>query len=423
MGPDSETRTPIEPRDETVRGKDERGAGSVAGTLGYITSALLLLVVVRSVAGILHPFVAVTALFVASHPFRHQTWVAHLRRSALFLVAIWLLYQLKDMLTPFVVALALAYVLDPVVDGLCGNWKPMAKLHMRRWVASLIVVGLLVLVALSIGAQVGNTVIGQADELSQLVQTAGEKLQSLLESSSMQDNVLTQRILSGLVDAVAEITTRIPELARTIASKIGVAIAGFFGALLTIVLLFYALKDFDLLIGLVREKYLPESFLRVVDPRISRVDATLKAFIGGYIVTSLFVGVATLAILLAFGYREVALLLALITALLNIIPVIGFWVSAAIIFVVGLAKGMGLMTLGVLVLSLAALNVIEGNILQPRIIGRRVGLHPLLFILGIAVFAKLLGITGALLGVPLAAIISQEWQSYLERCRSRNRET
>ena len=396
-------------------GRAPGGAGEV---FVCIVASLLFAGLIYSVQGILHPLVALGALLIATYPFRKEKWARYATRAGIFLVALWLLYRLREMLMPFVVAFALAYVLDPVVDGLCGGWKLFRRLRIRRWLASLIVIGAIGLIGLSIGAQLGNMVIGQADELAALVQTAEEQLQTLASSSQMEDNTLAQRAVHGVIDAVEEITARLPELARGLASRLGLAIASFFGALLTFVLLFYALKDFDMLVRLVKERYLPQSAVRLLDGRIAQIDRTLKAFIGGYVLTSLFVGAMTLGILLLFGYRGVALLLAVITGLLNIIPVIGFWVSAAMIFVVGLAKGFPLLTLGLLTLCLGALNIVEGNFLQPRIIGKRVGLHPLFFILGVAVFAKLLGIAGAVIGVPLAAIISQEWQHFLDRSRS-----
>lgn len=382
----------------------------------FLFSAAVLLfgILLYTVQDIWNPIVALAALLLAVRPYRHEVWAKAGMRAAIFLVSVWLIYLLRDYLTPFILALGLAYILDPVVDGLCGKWRVFRKIRIKRWLATLLVVGLLVSLIVFTGAQLGTLIVSQADELASIVESAHDELQTVVESSWLQEHLTIQRIFTGLVEAVGSITESIPGLVRGLLSRIGVAVAGFFGGLLTVVLLFYALKDWDLLIEVMKENYLPASTRNLLDGKVADVDRIVKSFIKGYAITSIFVGLMTLLILFLFGFRGVAFLLAIITALLNIIPVIGFWISAAIILVVGVAKGLIFSKLVLVFVSLAALNVLEGNILQPKIIGNKVGLHPLLFMLSMAVFGKLLGITGVFIGVPLAAIISRQWQDYVQ---------
>jgi predicted PurR-regulated permease PerM len=99
---------------------------------------------------------------------------------------------------------------------------------------------------------------------------------------------------------------------------------------------------------------------------------------------------------------------------------VGFWIPAVLILLVALATGNDWMTLFFLWAGLAGINVLEGNFLSPRIVGRKVGLHPVAVILSIGIFGRLLGVAGVLLGIPLAAILSREWEDFLRRRKERS---
>jgi predicted PurR-regulated permease PerM len=187
---------------------------------------------------------------------------------------------------------------------------------------------------------------------------------------------------------------------------------------MTLVYFFYILRDSgELMRGFVK-RYLPESMHAFVAGRSEKIVRILGRFVEGFFLTSSVVFVLTLLLLLVAGVR-MAFLLALVAALLNIIPVIGFWVSTALVLVIALASGMQARDVLVIGAGLAAINIFEGNILQPKIIGRKVGLHPVVAILSVAIFGEILGFFGYILGIPLAAVLTSEWEEYLTRRRSR----
>jgi predicted PurR-regulated permease PerM len=66
-------------------------------------------------------------------------------------------------------------------------------------------------------------------------------------------------------------------------------------------------------------------------------------------------------------------------------------------------------------LGLGVINQFDSNVIQPRVIGRRVGLHPVAAIISVGVFGKILGLPGVLLGIPLAALLTREWERVVQK--------
>lgn len=365
------------------------------------------------ISGIWHPLVILGALGFFLWPERRTDWVRRLLYTALGLASVWLLWLLRRILAPLLIALSLAYVFKPVVEWLCGNagrWRP---LRLSRSFASLLVTVLLFGFAGFLGAEIGSLLINQSEELARLTTGAGEAVRRAIPPS-WSDNEILYSIAEDMASTVEEFVAGIPRLSREIDSALAFAATGALGVLMTLIIFYYCVKDFNRLLSDFSHRILPARFRIFAESRAGRHSVTLRKFLGGYFITSSVVFVLTLALLLAFRIR-LALVLALLAAVLNIVPVVGFWASTAVTLVVALSTGVALGPVLLLGLGLALINVFEGNMLQPRILSPRVGLHPVAVIVSMGVFGKLLGIPGILLGVPLAAIATREWEDFKDR--------
>lgn len=132
----------------------------------------------------------------------------------------------------------------------------------------------------------------------------------------------------------------------------------------------------------------------------NEVERVLGGWVRGQLLLMLFIGV-----LAAIGYTlmglKYALVLAILAALLEIVPLVGPWLGAIPAILVALTQDVRLaVVVGVYIL---VIQLVEGNILVPRVMGHTVGISPLIVIVGILVGAALGGIPGALVAVPLAA--------------------
>lgn len=378
-----------------------------------LPAILLLAALFYRMRDIWHPLVLFFAFAFFCFPWRSNPWVGRALVTTAMLVVCWLLWLVQEILAPLLIALALAYIVSPVADWLCGRagkWRPF---HFSRGLASIMVALILFGTIFALGAQTGRVLVGQADELANLVGNAGQIVRSAFPASWQNSEALGS-FVDGLSTAVEEFGRNLPSLSRALTGGMGLAMKGALGILLTLIFFFYTLKDFPWLMASFSSRYLPDSIRSFVESRAENVNKTLRGFIVGYLISSTGVFVLTLVLLLLCGVK-MALLLALLAGVLNIIPIIGFWISTIVTLVVALASGMLPGDVILVGLGLAVINQFDGNVVQPRVIGRRVGLHPVAAILSVAIFGKIMGLAGVLLGIPLAALLTREWERVVRK--------
>lgn len=384
--------------------------------IALLLGAVLCVVFVSTTDGIRHPLILAGAVVFLLFPWMRDPRVSRAVQTMLGLAAVWFLSTIRDILTPLLVAAGLAYACSPLFLWLRGERGRFRPFRLNATMASLVVTVLLFGLLGVVGAQTGTLVVSQATELSRIIEQSVERVQDLFPATWSESPLLSS-LSDGIVQMVGEFGAWLPGLAGEVAGGMGYALKGMLGLLMVLVFFFYVLRDSGELMRGVVKRYLPDSMHSFVDSRMQRVLRILGNFVEGFFLTSSVVFVLTLILLLVAEVR-MAFLLALFAALLNIIPVIGFWVSTALILVIALASGMSTGDVLVIGAGLALINVFEGNYLQPKIIGRKVGLHPVVAILSVAIFGAILGFFGYLLGIPLAAVVTSEWEDFLARRRA-----
>lgn len=315
------------------------------------------------------------------------------------------LYMVRGILTPFVLAAVLAYLLSPVV-----TWA-----HTRRKVprplaiATLFLVGLGPLTALfwvlepalvrETRALIENAPEILVNSLSQLF--GGEAAQLL--GVTIRADALTQSLLDAFQGALGT-----PAEALHVAAWV---VELLFDTFLTLVLTFYFLLN---------PRPFGSAILRFVRPenRPSWIETgrEIHRVLGRYVRGLLFLVVlmATVTYLgLALIFRlPHALPLAIATGFLEIIPFLGPVVAGTVAALVALFYGGGTMALGVALMYLI-LRQLEDQLVMPNVIGRAVELHPAASIFAVLAGGALAGITGALLAIPVAAatkVVLDRWR-------------
>jgi predicted PurR-regulated permease PerM len=203
---------------------------------------------------------------------------------------------------------------------------------------------------------------------------------------------------------IQENTTRIE---RYIYSSLKAFIAVFYKFLCKIfivifapILAFYMLKDWE---------RIRDSFLKLLAPQTRRsfqivgteIDISLINFLKGHLMISFLVGIATGLAAFIIGVKF-ALLIGIISGITNLVPYFGPLLGGIPAIALALSESSRLaiyMTLAILVIQ-----QVESNIITPRIIGDRLGLHPLVIVFALLAGGQLLGIWGMLLAVPVTAI-------------------
>lgn len=316
-------------------------------------------------------------------------------------VFIALLVLLKGILLPFVAGMAIAYLLDPVCDRLeaMGASRTLATTIVTAVFAITVVLLLLLIVPLMV---------------QQAVEFLGSLPDLLAQAYRRIEPYYMQLQQSLDLPAPAELTeiartrfgSALTWLANILQNLVGQGLA--FANLLSLIFItpvvtFYLLRDWDKLIAKIDE-LLPRDHAGVIRTQARLVDQTLAGFARGQsmvcLILALFYSISLMIIGLPFG-----IIIGLIAGLLTFIPYVGsltgFVVSVAVAF--GHYDDWWMVAIVAIIFILG--QMVEGNFLTPKLVGDRVGLHPVWVIFALLAGGALFGFVGLLLAVPLAAVI------------------
>ena len=312
-------------------------------------------------------------------------------------VIIVLLWQLGDVILPFVLGGAIAYCLDPIADRLERlGLSRVAAVAVITLVATLTFILLFLLV---IPALVQQT--------AQLIETAPDVFNRLQKA-------LTTRF-PELMDETSTIRQQLIAIGETIQSKGGELVNGVLSSALGLinmliflvvvpVVAFYLLLDWDNMTAKIDEM-LPRDHLPVVRRLASQVDKTLASFIRGQGTVCLILG-TYYAISLMLAGLNFGLVVGFIAGLVSFIPYIGALVGGVLAIGLALFQFWGdWVSIGIIGGIFMVGQFLEGNILTPKLVGNSVGLHPVWLLFALSVFGSLFGFVGMLVAVPVAAMI------------------
>lgn len=320
-----------------------------------------------------------------------------------FLAAGVMLYLLRGILLPFVAGIAVAYLLDPAVDKL-ESWGLS-----RTWAtASLTGVFFLALTAavLLLYPVLQNQVVGFVgrlpgyvtevrDWLVPLVQSAAERVPFIKGPEEVVEAAtgLAEKYAGWLADAAARVWSS------------GLALFNLLSlVLITPVVAYYMLRDWDDIVARI-DGLLPPRNAQVIREQVRQVDRVLAGFVRGQTLVSLALG-AVYAIGLTLVGLEFGLVIGLATGILSFVPFIGMAVGLATALVMGLLQwGLDPLHLLLVAAVFGAGQGLESAVLQPRLLGSSVGLHPVWVIFGVLAGGALFGFVGVLLAVPVTAAV------------------
>jgi predicted PurR-regulated permease PerM len=386
-------------------------------------AGVLFLLLVVSARDILIPPVVFPLLLLVAWPLRGRPGVQAALSVATLLTLLWALQLYGGLLGPFLLALAVAYLLAPLV----------ARLERRgvgRGLAILIVcvppAALGVALLLIAGPQVWAQAVALVNALPRMATTtldALERLRAWLEGlrfltpgqRSWIHQFDAQQLATLIQQNGDDILRGAAAWGWALVRRLG-TLVGFLGyAVVTPVVAFYVLRDWRRLIGFLEELIPPSRRGGLVD-FIGRYDANLGRFFRGQLIEATLVGTLTGAGLGILGVPN-ALLLGVTAGLCNLLPYVGLFISLIPAVVVALTMDSPLGGLARVAIVFAVVQFLDGSVTGPRIVGRSVGLHPAVIMLALAVGGTLLGFAGLLLAVPLALLIKMLGQVALERYR------
>ena len=332
------------------------------------------------------------------------TWRVSLIWLGLAVIAWLILKLLAPVLTPFVIALVLAYSLAPVVLRL----QRLTQRRLPNWlVVTLVELGFLTLalaVLLLIVPILSNELPLLQAQLPQLAERLNTTLSPLLANLGLKYSLDPASVKSFVVtyleanasDIWASVLPSLKQGGGVLFTLLGLIV-------LVPVVLFYLLSDWANMLKKA-EGWIPRDKLPSVKSFISEADAVLGQYMRGQLLVMLILAVFYSAGLALWGL-DLALPIGVFTGLAMCIPYIGFGIGLILALLAGVLQFDLTHTAFMLATVYGIGQVLEGFFLTPRLVGERIGLHPLAVIFALLAFGQLFGFVGVLVALPASAVL------------------
>lgn len=318
-----------------------------------------------------------------------------------------LLLQLGPVLTPFVASGIIAYALNPAVDRLAA--QRIGRLRVPRALAVFVVMLILLAAFLALLLIVVPLMQKQVPLLQEQIPGALARFNAFVTPKLQEFGIRVRLDEIGIKRMVSQyLATSGDEVwAAVLASARvgGVAVLGWIATLMLVpIALFYLLLDWHALLARVQNT-VPRRWIGQVTQLGREVDGLLAQYLRGQLAVMLALSVYY-SVALALAGFDVALPVGVITGLLVFIPYLGFGLGLVLALVAALLQFDGAYGLLLVAGIYGAGQVIESFYLTPRLVGERIGLHPLAVIFALMAFGHLFGFVGVLLALPASAIVA-----------------
>ncbi|MGH1375336.1 MAG: AI-2E family transporter [Alphaproteobacteria bacterium] len=307
----------------------------------------------------------------------------------------------KSVLLPFVLGIAVAYLLNPTVNKL-------GALGIARAPAAMMILGgFLVLIIAAIGV-ISPVLYREFSEFSEELPGYIEKFWSLLSPLTAQlDQYVSGEDGKKIEDIVKENAGAAIKTANFVVQKLaagGQAIMDVLSvAIFMPIVAYFMMKEWPSVTKWVQD-LMPRHAEEVIMNLIKEIDAKISGFVRGQITVAVMLGVAY-AICLTIAGLKYGFLIGLMSGFLSVIPMVGSAVGLVVSIAVAWFQSGDIMFVLMIGGIFVAGQLIEGNFLTPKLVGDSVGLHPLWVFFALLAGGSLLGILGMFLAVPIAAVI------------------
>lgn len=314
----------------------------------------------------------------------------------------YVLALLAPVLTPFLIAAFLAYMADPMADRL-------EKRGLSRTLATVIVFSVLMLFLLLLMLILIPLIEGQIrtfitnlpgyiawlqNELVPIVQRRLGLEQAQFDFDSVRQAIVQNWQRAGGIVA---------NILRSVSNS-GMAILGWMVNLALIpIVTFYLLRDWDTLMAQLRS-LLPMRLEPTVVRLAKQSDEVLGAFLRGQLLVMLGLGVIYTTGLWIIGL-DLALLIGMLAGLVSFVPYLGFFVGFIVAGIAAVVQFQEALPLVYVLIVFSVGQLIEGYLLTPRLVGERIGLHPVAVIFAVLAGGQLFGFFGIMLALPIAAVV------------------
>jgi len=324
---------------------------------------------------------------------------------------IWLL---APVLMPFVIAALFAYLGDPLVDRLEKRMTRTLAVCLVFLVMVIVVVAILLVLVPFVERQIGNFLAQLPTWILWFQTTAAPWLEAHLGVST--DVLDTQQLICMLQEHWKEAGG----FATTVLGKVSRSGLTVVGWVLNIVLIpvvaFYLLRDWDIMVDRVHA-LVPRSIEPVVARLAHESDVVLGAFLRGQLSVMVVLGVLY-GVGLSLVGLSVGPLIGMIAGLISFVPYLGAITGVIMAVIAALVQYQDFTHVALVLIVFAIGQTLEGYVLVPRLVGEKIGLHPVAVIFAVLAGGELFGFLGVLLALPVASVVMVLLRYAYERYRA-----
>ena len=318
------------------------------------------------------------------------------------LVFVLMLWLLESILLPFVAGMAIAYFLDPMADKL-EEWGLS-----RLWATSVITIFfilVMVVLAILVLPPVVQQAISLAESLPKLLEDARQGLLHL--TSARLEAIFGERsadIQAAIKNSLGDSFGWMLNIIASVGSQ-SLQIAGVIAlVVVTPVVAFYLLLDWDRMVERI-DQLLPRDHAPTIRALAREIDTVLEGYVRGQVMVCIILGTYYAVALSAAGLRF-GLIVGIVSGIISFIPYLGSLTGFVVSLILALLQFWPDYTQIIIIMAIYQFGqIVEGNFLQPKLVGDRVQLHPVWVMFALFAFGALFGFAGALLAVPVAAAI------------------
>ncbi len=324
-----------------------------------------------------------------------------------------LLFVFRSILLPFVAGMAVAYLLDPIVDRL-QTWK------LGRAVATSIALVLFfvfaVLAFLLLAPVLQSQIVDFSARVPGLLEGLHEQLSGLLEMAAARLSAEDMERLRGMAgDLAGNALSFFGDVISRVWSG-GLALLNLLALIfITPIVAFYMLRDWDRIITVI-DGWLPLDHGDVIRALVREADGLLAGFVRGVLSVCLILGVLY-GIALSLIGLDFGLAIGLAAGLVSFIPLFGALFGMVVGVGLALAQFSDWLPIALVAGVFVVGQILEGNLLTPKLVGERIGLHPVWVIFALMAAGAVFGFVGLLLALPIAVIIGVLVRFGFERYR------
>ena len=336
----------------------------------------------------------------------------------LIILAAVVLYYSSAVFLQLFAAFALAYILNPAVELL--ERKGIRRLYSIMIVFTLTLLlcsGFTVFIVRSISGELANMQLNLPAYVQHLYEITPATIKEYLgvetpDKLALRLTELLRQARSSAPDLLKPLLTL---LQKTLTSTVGVFLE-LLGYIIIPVYLFYLLFDLPQL-KTFNSSYIPERFRPAYGSKLAEVDAVLSGFVRGQLTVCAILALLYSAGLYIIGI-DLAIAIGTLAGVTFIIPYVGTIIGICLSVVMALLKFNDILHPLLCLGWFGFIQLLEGAIITPKIVGDTVGLHPLVAIVSLLIGGQLFGVTGMLVAVPVTAVLQVFLRSLAEYYRN-----